>query len=66
MPKKFETEQKMEAFRLLFETFGDTGYVSRETGISERALQYWKSKYRLQVKLAVQESIDPQERHYRD
>lgn len=61
MPKKFKTKQKMEAFRLLFETFGDTYHVSQQTGISERALQYWKSKYRLQVKLATPDQVEPQQ-----
>lgn len=66
MPKTYSTDEKMEAFRLLFETFGDTYYVSTHTGISERALQYWKSRYRLQVKLAIQDPIDPRARHYKD
>ncbi|MEL6407146.1 MAG: hypothetical protein AAFR81_22425 [Chloroflexota bacterium] len=45
MPKKFSPEKKAEAFFLLIKTFGDTYYVSQETGISERTLRYWKSSY---------------------
>ena len=66
MPQKYTDSQKLNALRLLAETFGDTTYVASQTGISPRTLQYWKEHYRLQASIHASEIENPADRFFQE
>lgn len=66
MPQKYTDDQKLNALRLLAETFGNTTYVASQTGISPRTLQYWKERYCLHTTIQVNEPENPADRYFQE
>jgi len=66
MPQKYTDDQKLNALRLLAETFGNTSYVASQTGISPRTLQYWKERYCLHTTIQVNEPENPADKYFQE
>ncbi len=66
MPQKYTDDQKLNALRLLAETFGNTTYVASQTGISPRTLQYWKERYCLHTTIQVNEPENPADKYFQE
>ena len=60
MPKNYTPSEKAAAFFLLVKSLGNVTYVSRETGISERAIRYWKNAYYKNITLNITADPNPE------
>jgi DNA-binding transcriptional MerR regulator len=62
MPVNYTPEEVANAMKQLVENLGDTYWVSRETGISERTLRRWKSRFQINATLTSDEPQSRQEK----
>lgn len=62
MPINYTPEEIANAMKQLVENLGDTYWVSKETGISERTLRRWKTKFQINAILTADEPKSKQEK----